>query len=66
MENWKKVLYVRLKKYLYRKVRAALLFYQNLTGKLKECVFELIYITHVLQIIKFMENKLQYCSMLMI
>ena len=36
MENGKKVLYVRLKKSLYVTVQDDLLFFQNLTGKLKE------------------------------
>ena len=41
MENGKKILYVRLNKSLYGTVQAALLFYQKLTGKLKEWGFEL-------------------------
>ena len=64
MENGKKVLYVRLKKSLYVTVQDDLLFFQNLTGKLKEWGFELnTYDTSV-------ENKtidgknLQYYGML--
>ena len=39
MENRKKVLYVRLDKYLYVTVHDTLLLYQKLSRKLKEWVF---------------------------
>ena len=41
LENGKKVLYVRLKKAFYGTLKASLLFWKHLTGKLKEWVFVL-------------------------
>ena len=41
LENGKKVLYIRLKKALYGTLKASLLFWNHLTGKLQEWGFVL-------------------------